>query len=131
MIRRPPISTRTDTLFPATTLVRSANIEYHARNISQKDIQRELIKITTEIINNAYEDTTDIFDLLDHAEKSLFDIAKNNLRRDTRKMDDIMREAVEALETLRDRTDGLTGVPSGFTELDRVTTGGQDRKRVV
>ncbi|MFB2118650.1 replicative DNA helicase [Parapedobacter sp. 2B3] len=112
-------------------VVSAANIEYHARIISQKYIQRELIKISTEIINNAYEDTTDIFDLLDHAEKSLFDIAQNNLRRDTRKMDDIMREAVEALETLRDRTDGLTGVPSGFTELDRMTSGWQPSDLVI
>ncbi|MDB5013867.1 MAG: dnaB, partial [Daejeonella sp.] len=57
----------------------AANIEYHARIISQKFIQRELIRISTEIISNAYEDTTDIFDLLDHAEKNLFDIAQNNL----------------------------------------------------
>src|SRR5688500_6293646 len=65
----------------------AANIEYHARIISQKYIQRELIRISSEIIQNAYEDTTDIFDLLDHAEKNLFDIAQNNLRRDTQKMD--------------------------------------------
>src|SRR5690606_29047375 len=78
-------------------VVSAANIEYHARIISQKYIQRELIKVSSEIINNAYEDTTDIFDLLDHAEKSLFDIAQNNLRRDTRKVDDIMREAVVSL----------------------------------
>jgi replicative DNA helicase len=72
-------------------VVSAANIEYHARIISQKYIQRELIKVSTEIINSAYDETSDIFDLLDHAEKSLFDIAQNNLRRDSRKMDDIMR----------------------------------------
>src|SRR5690606_27587985 len=88
-------------------VVSAANIEYHARIISQKYIQRELIKVSTEIINNSYDETTDIFDLLDHAEKSLFDIAQNNLRRDSRKMDDIMREAITNLEALRDRTDGL------------------------
>src|SRR5690606_31662439 len=93
-------------------VVSAANIEYHARIISQKYIQRELIKVSTEIINSSYDETSDIFDLLDHAEKSLFDIAQNNLRRDSRKMDDIMREAISNLELLRDRTDGLTGIPS-------------------
>ena len=84
----------------------AANIEYHARIISQKFIQRELIRISTEIISNAYEDTTDIFDLLDTAEKNLFDIAQNNLRRDSRKMDDIIRESLDNLEKIKDRVDG-------------------------
>lgn len=109
----------------------AANIEYHARIISQKFIQRELIRISTEIISNAYEDTTDIFDLLDHAEKNLFDIAQNNLRRDSRKMDDIIRESLENLEKIKDKVDGLTGVPSGFTALDRITSGWQPSDLVI
>lgn len=112
-------------------VVSAANIEYHARIISQKYIQRELIKVSTEIINSSYDETSDIFDLLDHAEKSLFDIAQNNLRRDSRKMDDIMREAINNLELLRDRTDGLTGVPSGLTALDRMTAGWQPSDLVI
>jgi len=109
----------------------AANIEYHARIISQKYIQRELIRISTEIIKNAYEDTTDIFDLLDMAEKNLFDIAQNNLRRDTQKMDDIIKQSLASLEELRTKTDGLTGVPSGFTDLDRVTGGWQKSDLVI
>lgn len=112
-------------------VVSAANIEYHARIVSQKYIQRELIKISSEIITNAYDDTTDIFDLLDTAEKSLFEVAQNNLRRDTQKIDDIMRTAVDALEKLRDRTDSLTGIPSGFTALDRVTSGWQPSDLVI
>ena len=109
----------------------AANIEYHARIISQKFIQRELIRISTEIISKAYEDTTDIFDLLDHAEKNLFDIAQNNLRRDSRKMDDIIRESLDNLEKIKDRADGLTGVASGFTALDRITSGWQPSDLVI
>lgn len=112
-------------------VVSAANIEFHARIISQKYIQRELIKVSTEIINASYDETSDIFDLLDHAEKSLFDIAQNNLRRDSRKMDDIMREAITSLELLRDRTDGLTGIPSGLTALDRMTSGWQPSDLVI
>lgn len=109
----------------------AANIEYHARIISQKFIQRELIRISTEISNSAYEDTTDVFDLLDHAEKNLFDIAQNNLRRDSRKMDDIIRESLDTLEKMRDKVDGLTGVASGFTGLDRMTSGWQPSDLVI
>ena len=112
-------------------VVSAANIEFHARIISQKYIQRELIQISSEIITKAYDETSDIFDLLDSAEKSLFDIAQNNLRRDTLKIDDIMRSAVDALEKLRDRTDSLTGVPSGFTALDRITSGWQPSDLVI
>ncbi|WP_395803549.1 replicative DNA helicase [Daejeonella sp.] len=109
----------------------AANIEYHARIISQKFIQRELIRISTEIISKSYEDTTDIFDLLDHAEKNLFDIAQNNLRRDSRKMDEIIRESLDNLEKIKDKVDGLTGVASGFTALDRITSGWQPSDLVI
>jgi replicative DNA helicase len=109
----------------------AANIEYHARIIIQKYIQRELIRISTDTINMAYDDTSDVLDLLDKAEKGLFDIAQNNLRRDSRKMDDIMSESLRAIEALRNRTDGLTGVGSGFTDLDRMTSGWQPSDLVI
>ncbi|GAA4105494.1 replicative DNA helicase [Mucilaginibacter panaciglaebae] len=109
----------------------AANIEYHARIIIQKFIQRELIRISTEIITSAYEDTTDVLDLLDKAEKNLFDIAQNNLRRDSRKMDDILRETLKEIEALKDKKDGLTGVASGFTDLDRMTSGWQKSDLVI
>jgi replicative DNA helicase len=109
----------------------AANIEYHSRIIIQKYLQRELIRISTEVIQSAYEDTTDVLDLLDKAEKNLFDIAQNNLRRDSRKMDDILRESLKEIELLREKKDGLTGVASGFTELDRMTSGWQKSDLVI
>jgi replicative DNA helicase len=109
----------------------AANIEFHSRIIIQKFIQRELIRISTEIINSAYEDTTDVLDLLDKAEKNLFDIAQNNLRRDSRKMDDLLQETLKEIEALKDKKDGLTGVASGFTDLDRMTSGWQKSDLVI
>ncbi|MBE7175057.1 MAG: replicative DNA helicase [Mucilaginibacter polytrichastri] len=109
----------------------AANIEFHARIIVQKFIQRELIRISTEIINSAFEDTSDVFELLDMAEKNLFDLAQNNLRRETRAMGDIVRESLKNLEELRNKTDGLTGVPSGFTGLDRITSGWQRSDLII
>jgi replicative DNA helicase len=109
----------------------AANIEYHSRIIIQKFIQRELIRISTEVINSAYEDTTDVLDLLDKAEKNLFDIAQNNLRRDSRKMDDLLHETLKEIEALKDKKDGLTGVASGFTDLDRMTSGWQKSDLVI
>lgn len=109
----------------------AANIEFHSRIIIQKYIQRELIRISTEIINSAYEDTSDVLDLLDRAERNLFEIAQNNLRRDSRKMDDILRESLKEIELLKDKKDGLTGVASGFTGLDRMTSGWQKSDLVI
>ncbi len=109
----------------------AANIEFHARIVSQKFIQRELIRISTDIINQSYEDTSDVFELLDYAEKNLFDIAQNNLRRDSRKMDDIVRESIKNLEALREKEGALTGIPSGFTALDRMTNGWQKSDLII
>jgi replicative DNA helicase len=109
----------------------AANIEYHSRIIIQKFIQRELIRISTDVINSAYEETSDVLELLDRAEKNLFEIAQNNLRRDSRKMDDLMHETLKEIDELRKKTDGLTGVASGFTELDRMTSGWQKSDLVI
>jgi len=116
---------------PTNRVASAANIEFHSRIIIQKFIQRELIRIATDVIQSAYEDTTDVLDLLDKAEKNLFEIAQNNLRRDSRKMDDLMHEALKEIEALKDKKDGLTGVASGFTDLDRMTSGWQKSDLVI
>ncbi len=109
----------------------AANIEYHARIVAQKYIQRELINISSEIITNAYEDTSDVFDLLDKAEKNLFAIAEGNLRRESEDMGSLIQKSIKQLESLKDKKDGLTGVPSGFTEMDRITSGWQPSDLVI
>ena len=109
----------------------TANIEYHARIISQKYIQRELIKISSEIIKEAFEDTTDVFDLLDKAEKNLFSVSENNFRRDYDSMQALVREAIKDIESARDHEGNLRGIPSGFTDLDRITAGWQKSDLVI
>lgn len=109
----------------------SANVEFHARIISQKFIQRELIRTSTEIIKSAYEDTTDVLELLDRSEQSLFEITQKNLSRGTMTMSTLVNMAVEQLEDLAKKEDGLTGVPTGFTELDRITSGWQPSDLVI
>ncbi|MBN2172483.1 MAG: replicative DNA helicase [Bacteroidales bacterium] len=109
----------------------TANIEYHARIISQKHIQRELIKISSEIIKDAYEDTTDVFELLDKAEKNLFSVSENNFRRDYDSMQTLVSDAIQDIKTARDHEGNLRGTPSGFTELDRVTAGWQKSDLII
>ena len=109
----------------------TANIEYHSRIITQKYIQRELIKISSEVIRDAFEDTTDVFDLLDKAEQNLFSVSENNFRRDYDSMQSLVREAIRDIETARDHEGNLRGIPSGFTDLDRITAGWQKSDLVI
>lgn len=109
----------------------SANIEYHARIIVQQAIKRKLIKLASEIQQDAYEDTTDVFHLLDRSEQSLFEISESNIRKNVADMRSIMKEAVTELEAKKKHKDGLTGVPSGFSALDRLTSGWQKSDLVI
>lgn len=109
----------------------SANVEYHARIIVQKFIQRELIRISSDIIKDAFEDTTDVFDLLDRAEQNLFSVSEGNLRRSTDTMHSLISEAIENITEAGKQEGNISGVPSGFTQLDRLTAGWQKSDLVV
>lgn len=109
----------------------AANVEYHARIILQKHIQRELIKISSDIIKDAFEDTTDVFDLLDRAEQGLFNVSESNLRRNFEDMPGLVRQAIDDIERARDSESHMRGVPSGYLELDRITSGWQPSDLII
>ncbi len=109
----------------------AANVEYHARIIAQKHIQRELIRVSTGVIRDAYDDTVDVFNLLDDAERGLFEITQKNLSRTFASMSDLSAGVLKQLEELSNQQDGLTGVPSGFTDLDKITSGWQPSDLVI
>ncbi len=109
----------------------AANIEYHARVIIEMAIKRNLIEIASQIHHDAYEDTTDVFELLDKTEQSVFEISDSNLRKNYDNMRNLMARAIQELQVLKDHKDGLTGVPSGFTSLDRLTSGWQKSDLVI
>ncbi len=103
----------------------SANIEFHARIIVQKFIQRELIRISNDIIKDAYEDTTDVLDLLDTAEKRIYEITEKNMRNSTQGIGQLVSKSIMQIDGLINRADGLLedSVPSGYIELDKMTSG--------
>ncbi|HTF06403.1 MAG TPA: replicative DNA helicase, partial [Bacteroidia bacterium] len=109
----------------------SANVEFHARIISQKYIQRELIRISSDTIREAYEDTADVFDLLDHAERNLFSVVEGNIRKNYDKMSSLISQAMIQIEAAKNQKTGVSGVPSGFTDLDRMTSGWQNSDLVI
>lgn len=109
----------------------TANVEHYARIVSEKYILRELIKNANEIIKDAYEDTTDVFELLDKAEKGLFGIAENNLRRSYDSMSNLVPAALKQIESISKDEKGVIGVPAGFMGLDRLTSGWQRSDLII
>lgn len=109
----------------------AANIEFHARIISQKYIQRELIRISSEIIHDAYDETTDVFSLLDKAESNLFSVSEGNIRKNYDSMSTLIRLALKQIESAKGQNGNVVGVPSGFTALDRMTAGWQKSDLII
>ena len=109
----------------------SANIEFHARIIIQKYIQRELIKISSEITKEAYEDSTDVLQLLDDAEKKLFAVAEGHLRKQWADMKTLIKEAITEYQIASQNQGHMTGVGTGFTKLDHITGGFQKSDLII
>ncbi|MGE4586022.1 MAG: replicative DNA helicase [Mangrovibacterium sp.] len=109
----------------------AAHIEFHARIIAQKYIQRELIRVSSEIQVKAYDSTLDVDDLIDFSETALFKVAEGNIKKETLPIKPILKEAARQIEEASRREDGLSGIPSGFTALDRITSGWQKTDLVI
>ena len=109
----------------------SANVQYHARIISQKHILRELIRISAEMTRDAYDDTSDVFDLLDKAEQDLYAITSGNLKRNYEPMSELIQGAIANIESAKNKTGGVSGIPTGFVQLDKLTAGWQRSDMVI
>jgi replicative DNA helicase len=113
------------------TVVSTAHIDAHARIILQKFIQRELIRISGEIIGDAYEDSTDVFDLLDDSETKMFNITNNYLKKNFEDIGNVLAKAINRIDELRLSKEDISGVPSGFASLDRITYGWQPTDLII
>ncbi|MCK0114872.1 replicative DNA helicase [Gelidibacter sp. F63206] len=108
----------------------SAHIEFHARIILQKFIQRSLIKISNEIIEEAYDETKDVFDLLDQAEAKLYEVTQGNIKKSTETAQSLVIQAKKKIEDISNK-EGLSGIPSGFDKLDKLTSGWQESDLII
>ena len=109
----------------------SAHIEYHARIIAQKAMARELISYTSSIQQKAFDATQDIDELMQEAEGKLFTLSQENVKKDYTQIDPVIKEAFEMLHKAAARTDGMSGIPSGFHKLDKMTAGWQNSDLVI
>ncbi|HPK09435.1 MAG TPA: replicative DNA helicase [Saprospiraceae bacterium] len=109
----------------------AANIEYHARIVAQKYIQRELIKVSSQIIQDSFEDTKDVLELLDEAERGLYDITDQNLNTGYEALSSLAAKAKKEIEATSQKGTELTGVTTGFAELDKMTNGWQRSDLII
>lgn len=103
----------------------SAHIEYHARIIAQKSLARKLITFTGQIQSKAFDETIDVEDLMQEAEGTLFEISQQNMKKDYTQINPVIADAYQLIQKAAARSDGLSGLESGFTKLDKITSGWQ------
>ncbi len=115
----------------ASNIGSSAHLEHHTKIIAEKYIKRKLIGISNQIQKKSYEASSDIEELLEFSEKQIFDLAFENISKATKPLNIIIKETKDHLEELSKRDTTFSGVPSGFTSLDRITSGWQPSDLVI
>ncbi|MDR2472678.1 MAG: replicative DNA helicase [Tannerella sp.] len=109
----------------------SLHIDFHAKIIVQKHIARELIKFAGRVQGNAFDETIDIDDLMQDAEKGLFEIAQRNIKKDAVQIDSVISEAIKVIAKAGEQKEGISGLSSGFTALDKITSGWQNSDLII
>ncbi len=112
-------------------VVSAAHIETHARIVAQKYLARQLITFASQIENSAFDESNDVEDLLQEAEKNLFEISQRNLKREVEQIDPLLTRAVEQMQIASQRASGLSGLATGFHKLDKMTSGWQNSDLII
>jgi len=100
----------------------AANVKYHSKIIREKGLLRSLLKSATEIASKVYEDNLEAEDMVDYAEKSIFDISDKRVKTSFYTLKEVIKSSFEMIELLYDKKETITGVPSGFRDFDELTT---------
>jgi len=109
----------------------AANVEFHARIVAQKYLARELISFSSQIQTLAFDESIDVYDLMQEAEGKLFELSKNTLKRDVVRIDKVVSEAIARINDIANRTDGLSGLQTGYHEIDKITGGWQNSDLII
>ncbi|WP_440880809.1 replicative DNA helicase [Tenacibaculum sp. C7A-26P2] len=108
----------------------SAHIEFHSRIILERYIKRKLITISSELIESSYDETIDVFDLLDDAESKLFEVTQGNLKKGAEKADSLVQQSINKIQEISTK-EGMSGLATGFTKLDALTSGWQPTDLII
>jgi len=112
-------------------VVSSAHIEYHSRIVAQKALARELITFTSNVATLAFDESNDIDEVMQEAESKLFEISQQNLKKDFTEIYPVINQAREMMIAAAKRDDNLSGIPSGFHDLDKLTAGWQKSDLII
>jgi replicative DNA helicase len=115
----------------ATVVPTAANVAHYARIVREKAVLRSLASIATDIAGSAYEAPSDVDGFLDEAEHRIFEISERRIKPSFHSMPELTRESLKILERLYENREMITGVPSGFVDLDRITAGFQPSDLVI
>ena len=108
----------------------SAHIEFHSRIILERYIKRKLITISSELIESSYNETIDVFDLLDDAESKLFEVTQGNLKKGAERADSLVQQSISKIQEISTK-EGMSGLATGFTKLDALTSGWQPTDLII
>lgn len=109
----------------------AANVEFHARIVAQKFLARELISFAADIESKAFDESNDVDDLLQEAEGRLFEISQRNVKKDVTQIDPVITAAVQQMQIAQNRASGLSGLETGYHDLDKMTSGWQNSDLVI
>lgn len=109
----------------------SANLEFHASIVAQKYLARRLITFAANVETKAYDESNDIEELLQETESQLFDISQNQLKREVTQIDPVINQAIEQIQSAANNESGLSGLQTGYRELDKMTSGWQNSDLII
>ncbi|MBO4955099.1 MAG: replicative DNA helicase [Muribaculaceae bacterium] len=108
-----------------------AHVEYHSRIVAQKYLARELISFASEVERKAFDESNDVDDLMQEAEGRIFEISQRNVKKDVTQIDPVIGQAIEQIQAAANRASGLSGLETGFHELDKLTSGWQNSDLII
>ncbi len=109
----------------------AANVEYHAKIVAQKYLARRLISFAAQIETKAFDESNDVDDLLQEAEGGLFEISQTQLKREVTQIDPVLNQALEQIQIAANTETGLSGLQTGYSDLDKMTSGWQNSDLII
>ncbi|ACF14397.1 replicative DNA helicase [Chloroherpeton thalassium ATCC 35110] len=112
-------------------VVSAANVEYYAMIVKEKYLYRRLIALSSQVSKLAYEQSMDVFDLMEQTSQEVFKISQAGIKKNATHIKPLLKESAKVIELLRSRKESVTGIPSGFSDLDRLTAGFQKSDMII